>query len=411
MPRARASLCVSATSVVFLALAPALVEAHTIPGGLTLHQMASAADVIAAARIEHVGAEPHGAGPLPPVEVRILEWLREGDTKVENIRFVPHRHADERYVVGEEILLFLERRRPDAKDAAAVPYQSVEAIADRIVLVPATRATWIDATRAYAALGKGARASDDPAALGRVTVSMLGSAEPRIVTFALRDLTLAGAAPLIGEADVPALTALLDDGARPATLRVGLLMELERRKLVPVGPSWIPLLRAAPPNDRVQVIRAAAARAFVPAVTAELASILEKGERDAAIAAARALGAEGNEAAVEPLGRAVDREPEELRFAALGSLRRVGSPAAREILARVAKSHADPETRRVATTEQNLLDARAAAPPPAPAPAGTSAPSPSSGTGLGWKGITAGIVAVMLACLVVFLRKGKGKSE
>ncbi|HVK71120.1 MAG TPA: HEAT repeat domain-containing protein, partial [Polyangium sp.] len=350
MPRARASLSVFATSVVFLALAPAFVEAHTIPGGLTLHQMASAADVIAAARIEHVGPEPHGAGPLPPVEARILEWFRESDTKVGNIRFVPHRHADESYVVGEEILLFLERRRPDAKDAAAVPYQSVEAIADRIVLVPTTRAMWIDATRAYAALGKGARTSVEHAALGRVTLSMLRSAEPRIVTFALRDLTLAGAAPLIGEADVPALTTLLDDASRPVTLRVGLLMELERRKLVPVGPSWIPLLRAAPPNDRVQVIRAAAARAFVPAVTAELASILEKGERDASIAAARALGAEGNEAAVEPLGGAVDREPDELRFAALGSLRRVGSPAAREILARVATSHPDPETRRVATT-------------------------------------------------------------
>ncbi|MDI1445518.1 HEAT repeat domain-containing protein [Polyangium sp. 6x1] len=410
MFRARASLFVSAASLVFAALVPAIAEAHIIPGGLTLHQMARAADVIAAARIERAGDEPRGAGPLPPVEARILELFREGDAKVGPIRFVPHRHAGESYVVGEEILLFLERRRPDAKDAAAVPYESVEAIADRIVLVPATRATWIDATRAYAALGKGERTGGDAAALGRVTLSMLGSAEARIATFALRDLTLAGAAPLIGEADVPALTALLDDAARPATLRVGLLMELERRKLVPVGPRWIPLLRAAPPNDRVQVIRAAAARAFVPAVTAELGVILEKGERDAAIAAARALGSEGNAAAVEPLGRAVDREPDELRFAALGSLRRVGSPAAREILARVAKSHPDPETRRVATTEQNLLDARASAPPPASA--GTSQSRSPSGAGLGLKGIVLGIVAVVLACYgLFFLRRGKGTSK
>ncbi|MDC3962497.1 HEAT repeat domain-containing protein [Polyangium jinanense] len=408
MHRVRASLFVSATALALAALAPTFAEAHTIPGGLTLHQMASAADVIAAARIERVGPEPRGAGPLSPVEARILELFREGDAMVGPIRFVPHRHADESYVPGEEILLFLERRRPDAKDAAAVPYESVEAIADRIVLVPATRATWIDATRAYAALGKGAR-SGDPAALGRVTATMLGSKEPRIATFALRDLTLAGTTPLIGDADVPALTTLLDDAARPATLRVGLLMELERRKLVPVGPSWIPLLRSAPPNDRVQVIRAAGARAFVPAVTAELASILEKGDRDAAIAAARALGVERNEAAVEPLGRAVDREPDELRFAALGSLRRISSPSAREILARVAKSHPDPETRRVATTEQNLLDARASAPPAAPA---ATSPPPAPSTGFGTKGVVVVIASVVLACYALFfLRKGKGKPE
>nr|WP_240807502.1 HEAT repeat domain-containing protein [Polyangium spumosum] len=182
-------------------------------------------------------------------------------------------------------------------------------------------------------------------------------------------------------------------------------MELERRKLVEVGPLWIPLLRSARPIERAQVIRAAGARAFVPAVTAELVSILEKGERDAAVAAARALGIEGNEAAVEPLGRAVDHEPAELRFAALGSLRRVGSPRARDVLARVASSHPDPETKRVAATEQNLLAARPAAPPAAP-PAGDDA-------GVrGMKGLLAAVVVVVLGAIAFFLYgKRKGKAE
>ncbi len=394
--------------LVLAASAPALAEAHTIPGGLTLHRMASAADVIATARIERVGPEPHGAGPLPPVEAEIVELLREGDAKKGPVRFVPHRHADERYVVGEEILLFLEHAKAPAKEPGP-RYQTVEAIADRIVLVPATRATWIDATRAYAALGKGARASGDPALLGRVTLTMLASPETKIAGFALRDLTLAGAAPLIGEADVPTIAALIDDGSRPATVRVGLLMELERRKLVEVGSRWVSLLRSASPNDREQVIRAAAARAFVPAVTAELVSILEKGERDAAVAAARALGLEGNVAAVEALGRAVDREPNGLRFAALGSLRRIASPAAKGILARVAEAHPDPETRRVAGTEQNLLDAR----PSASAPVAAS-PTPSSGSGGTGSPevVLAAVFAVVAGVYAVFiLRKGKGKVE
>jgi len=410
--RASASILASASAFALVALAPGSSEAHTIPGGLTLHQMSRAADVIAAARIEQIGPEPRGAGPLPPVEARILELLRAGDAKVGPIRFVPHRHADEKYVVGEEVLLFLEKRREGAKDADSVPYESVEAIADRIVLVPATRATWIDATRALAALGKGPRTGGDPAALGRVSVTMLASSEPRIASFALRDLTLAGAEPVIGEADVPALTTLLDDAARPATLRVGLLMELERRKLVEVGPRWIPLLRSAPSNDRVQVIRAAAARAFVPAVTAELVSILEKGERDVAVAAARALGFEGNEAAVEPLGRALDREPDELRFAVLGSLRRIGSASAGERLARAAKEHPDPETRRVAGTEKNLLAARASAPASAPAEA-SPLPSPSGGSRFRQPSVIVALLVVVVFAIYGFMVvvKKKGKPE
>lgn len=387
---------------VIASLAPALAWAHTIPGGLTLNQMARASDVIAVARITRPGDEPRGGGPLPPVEAEVTELLREGDAKKGRVRFIPHRHADETYAAGEEVLLFLAKKRGEGGEA----YHAIEAIADRVVLTAETRARWIEAARAYAALGKGSPKSADPAQLGRVTVAMLASEEPRIASLALRDLLLAGDAPVVGASDVPALSAIVDDAARPAAHRLGVLMELERRKLVPIGPRWVKLLRAVEDKDRVAVVRAAASRAFVPEVSAELVAILDRGEREAAVAAARALGAAGNDAAVEALGRAVDREPDELRFAALGSLRRIGTDAARALLSRAASSHPDPETRRTAATEQNLL-------PPAASAAPTSAseppaePAPEGRGAVTWLVLALALVVGLGALFGSLTRKGK----
>ncbi|UQA57722.1 HEAT repeat domain-containing protein [Polyangium aurulentum] len=327
------------------------VKAHTIPGGLTLLQLCRAADVVAIARIGKPPAEPKGGGALPPVEAEISELLRGGAAmKPGKIRFLPHRHAEETYREGEEVLLFLQHASRIGDESAA--YQAVEAVADRIVLEPSSRKTWIDATRSYVALGK---EGNDPAALGRVTLSMLASPEPRLSSFALRDLVLAGPLPVVTAADVPALEAIVNDGGRPISLRVGLLLEMERRKLVEVGSRWVPLLRGAAPADRVAVIRAAGSRSFHPPVTAELVTLVGSPEGDVAAAAARAVGAEGNEAAVEALGRAVNSDKPEVRWAALGSLRRIGTPAARALLERAASSHPDPETQRVAQTESRLL--------------------------------------------------------
>jgi hypothetical protein len=387
--------------LVFLLLSVPEARAHTMPGGLTLLQLCRAADVIAVARIARVGPEPKGAAGLPPVEAEILELVRGGDAKRGKISFAPHRHADENYSPGEEVFLFLERKK-----GADTAHEAVEAIADRIVLEPANRAAWIDAVKAYAALGKGPRAQTDAAALGRVTVQMLSSGEGRIASLALRDLTLAGDMPLLAAADAPALLALVDDPARPAALRVGLLMELERRKLVPVGARWAELLRTARPADRTTIVRATASRWFVPEVTAELVGVLERSEGETAVAAARALGGEGNEAAVPALVAAVRREPAELRYVALGSLRRVASAAAREEISRAATSHPDAETRRVAATEQNLLPPapRASAPPRAPpAPAPGSAP-PGFFT---WIVVGVAVVIGAGALVVSALRRGK----
>jgi hypothetical protein len=84
-------------------------------------------------------------------------------------------------------------------------------------------------------------------------------------------------------------------------------------------------------------------------------SILDRGLSDEAISAARAVGAEGNDVAVDALVRAVTREPAELRFTALGSLRRINSVRARDKLEALARTHPDPETRKVALAEVALL--------------------------------------------------------
>jgi hypothetical protein len=350
-------------------------RAHTIPGGLTLLELCRAADLVAVARIGKPPAEPARGGALPPVEAEILERLRGEGDKPGKIRFVPHRHADETYREGEEVLLFLQRASRLGDAGAA--YQAVEAVADRIVLEPGSRKTWIEATRAYVALGK----APEPAALGRVTLSWLASPEPKIASFALRDLVLAGPLPVVTAADLPALVSIVDDASRPITLRIGVLLEIERRKLVEIGPRWVPLLRgAATPADRVAVIRAAGSRWFHAPLTAQLVTLIGDADPDVAAAAARAVGGEGNEAAVEALGRAVNGERAELRWAALGSLRRIGTPSARAHIERAAASHADPETQRVAQTESRLLG-------PQPAASATRAeglPAPASAPGR-WK--------------------------
>lgn len=345
--------------------------AHTIPGGLTLHQLCRAADVVAVARIVKLPAEPAGTGALPPVEAEVLEVLRGEEVKPGKIRFVPHRHADETYREGEEVLLFLQHASRLGDGEAA--YQAVEAVADRLVLEPRARQIWIDATRAQVALGK----EPAPAALGRVTVAALASPEPKLAALALRDLVLAGRDPVVTAADLPALSAIVDDAARPITLRTGVLLELERRKLVEVGPRWVPLLReTTAPADRVAVIRAAGSRWFHPPVTAALVVLVGDADPDVAAAAARAVGAAGNEAAVEALGRAVHSARAEVRWAALGSLRHIGTPSARALLEGAAAVHPDPETQRVAQTESRLLGPLpvASAALPAGSPAAPSAP-------------------------------------
>ena len=331
-------------------------NAHTIPGAQTLHDLCRAADVVAIGRITLVSTPDPHATTLPPVDAEVTEIFRESDLKKGSIRFWPHRHGNEQYVVGEELFLFLEPTRAPER-AADAKYEALEAIGDRFIVSADRRAVWIDAVRKYVALGKGPRISTDPRELGRVSIGMLASPETKLAHLALRDLTLAGDVPVIVQSDVPELLRIVDDATRPAMLRVGVLSELERRKLTPVGSHWVSVLESSSSNDRSAVISGAKSRWFVPEVNAALVSIIDRGSSDEAISAARAVGAEGNDAAVDALVRAVAREPAELRFTALGSLRRINSAQVRDKLETFAQSHPDAETRKVARAEMALLPA------------------------------------------------------
>lgn len=374
-------------------------EAHSIPGAQTLHDLCRGAEVVAVGRITFAPKPAPGTSTLPPVDAEITELLREGDAKKGAVRFWPHRHGNDEYVVGEELLLFLDPTRATER-ADEAKYEALESIGDRFVVPAEERALWIDAARKYVALGKGSRENIDPHALGRISMNMLASSETKLAQFALRDLTLAGTAPVLDAADMPELLRIVDDARRPAMLRVGLLAELERRKLTPVGAHWVSVLESTPTNERSAVISGAKSRWFVPEVNAALVALVERGSSDEAIAAARAVGAEGNDAAVEALVGAVGRESAELRFVALGSLRRINSARAREALMGFAETHGDAETRKVAAAEMALL-------PPMPAAAKNPAATMSARA---WLATTNGrIVVTMVVLVVVFIAIGLRK--
>jgi hypothetical protein len=328
--------------------------AHTVPNAQTLYDLCRAAEVVAMGRITLVPAAQPGSTTLPAVRVEVTELFRAGDEKTGPLWFLPHRHGNDEYVMGEEVLLFLERTRALERVNEA-KYEAIDAIGDRFVVPVERRAVWIDAARKYVNLGKGPRNSTDPRALGRLSIAMLTSPETQLAQLALRDITMAGTSAVIAPEDVPDILRFVEDGAYPAMLRVGVLSELERRKLTPVGSHWVSVLESTPSSERSAVIAGAKGRWFVPEVNAALLSILDRGLSDEAISAARAVGAEGNDVAVDALVRAVTREPAELRFTALGSLRRINSVRARDKLEELSRTHPDPETRKVALAEVALL--------------------------------------------------------
>ena len=416
---------VAATLAWLLVASPS--AAHVIPGAATLSQLARAASVVAVAKI----IDPHAMLELGDAKVRrfvveaeVVEVLR-GDVGKGPVKFVPHGHGAEAYEAGEETLLFLQpieqnRDLAGTKLASAVRFAGIDEVADRITLRPSNRGVFLDAARAYAAVASEA-AEGQGDALRRTTLRLLTSKEPRLAGFALKDLALssAEAGSLVTAEDLPALLAVLDDASRPLSLRVGLLTELERRKLVVGAERWVKLLREAPPAE-VSTVARMAGRRGLPEVTAELVRLLqgENGQAAAAAAAAAALGAPGNEAAVEPLGRAVWGPDAKLRWTALQSLGRIASPAARAALARAASDHPDEETRRAAQTEINLLAARQSAPAAsgrAPGEDRTQSQAGSSGPSSSffrdhWKALAI-VGAALIAAGVFFIRKRRERGS
>jgi hypothetical protein len=294
----------------------------------------------------------------PVVEARLLEVL-DGDAEPGPVRFAQHGHGVAEFVEGEEVLLFLRRiersaELDDPRLAAQVRYVSLQEHDARYPLAGESGERFVAAARAYLAV----EAIRDPAArLGaqrQLTLEMLLSAEPRLALSALQDLVRHHDIELVTRSDVPLLVARIEDAEARVGLRVGLLAELQRRELVDGPALWVALLRTTRGADRAAVVRAAGAHPS-PAVTAELIRILEGEDAAAARVAAVALGSPGNDAAAAPLARALSSGDARLRMAAIRGLGRIATPAARDVLASVAASHADPETRRRARAEEKLL--------------------------------------------------------
>ncbi len=336
--------------------------AHVVYGTRTFYQMTVESDLVVRGRItEGEGLVVIDKPPLhrEVVTAQVLEVLR-GDVAVgQSVTFAQHGHGHAGYADGEEALLFLEKitRSPELSRTGLgerVHWVSRQEPQDRVTLTPQTRDEFVGAVKAYAALAGLASPRERIEGLRRVTVRLLGSAEPRIAASAVRDLVLAANLPIVTAADVPLLDRLIDDPQTAIATRIALLAELERRGLVSGPPRWARLLRQTPPGDLLQLVRAVGAHPS-DAATEELVRILQSGDAELAAAAAVSLGVPGNERAVEPLTGALKSESERVRMGAIRGLGGIGTKAARQALEQAATAHPDPATRRRARAEVAVL--------------------------------------------------------
>ena len=294
------------------------------------------------------------------LRVKVLEVVKGPRVVDKELRFAQHGHGVAGYLPGEEALFFLRhlsksRELRTLGSTGELEWYSTQEHDDDYVLLPEGRRATLEAARTYAAIEK-MPAAKRPRALRRVTLKLLASRDLRLETSALRDLALASNAPLVIEEDIPALVEVIHDPQTSVGVRVGLLAELERRRLLEGDPHWVRLLRTTTGTDRLAAILAAG-RHPSPAVNAELAKTLTGPDRAASSAAAVALGSPGNTAAVDPLSKAVLSEDTRVAMAAIRGLGAIGTAEARVALASAAASHPDASVRRRAQAELRVLEA------------------------------------------------------
>jgi hypothetical protein len=337
-------------------------RAHIVYGTATLNQFVATSDVVARARIldaqGRVALEAPGMS-RPVVEARLLDVLK-GPAEPGVVRFAQHGHGVAPFEDGEEVLLFLrriERHRELARlgSAGAVAYVSLQEHDAKFLLTGESREALLSAARSYIRVGAVSDPAVRHAALRRATFAQLASPDGRLAASAVRDLVLADEPPMITEADLPVLEPILASSDTPIGVRVALLAELERRGMVDGPTRWVELLRGIRGRELQAVIRAAGAHPSPP-THAALREILDGDDPGAAAAAATALGAPGDDAAVAPLRRALSKGDARLRMAAIRGLGRIATARARRALEEAADSHPDPATRRRARAEVKLLE-------------------------------------------------------
>jgi hypothetical protein len=297
----------------------------------------------------------HPAAGRPGVEAKVLEVLKGSFDRL-RVKFAQHGHGVVEFESGDETLLFLvgiaeSRELDELGQAGTYEWVSLQEHDDEYAVEGGLKQPLLDAVRAYV-IGDAAKSAEVRIkALRRATRKLLTSGDAQLAASAVRDLVLAPTLPLVTQTDVPALESVLNDPATSMGVRVGLLAELERRDLVDGPTLWLSLLSPdLPQRDRVTAIRGAAMSSST-AVQAQLVALLNDSDVSVAAAAATALGARGDDAAVESLTAALLHESPAVRTGAIRSLGRINSPRARVALERAASSHPDPATQRRARAE------------------------------------------------------------
>lgn len=343
------------------ALTPAF--AHIVYGGPTILQLLQDADLVVRARIvesSQVGGDVEDQAQRPLVMATVLDAYK-GAAPPGALRFAQHGHGVAQYQVGDEALLFLRRsERSRELDELAVTgtvaWVSLQEHDNAFKLTSETRPAFERAVRGYlAALAE----ADDEArleALGRMSVGLLHSDEPRLRHSALRDLVLMGSA-LGTEGLASELIAISEDTSLAIGVRLGVVAVLEQQGLVDGPERWAQLLRDTQMPDLLTVVRAAGAHPSPP-VTTELVKRLAAGDEELAAAAAISLGVPGNRAAVGPLARALESPEERLRMSAIRALGRIATDDARALLRQAAEDHPDRATRRRAAGEVARLEGK-----------------------------------------------------
>ncbi|MCC6764686.1 MAG: HEAT repeat domain-containing protein [Deltaproteobacteria bacterium] len=346
----------------------AIVVALTMPAGrlaaegadlpASLRRLTLDADAVVRARVVATSATiDAGSVTYPLVHVEVLATLK-GAVAPGPLAFASIGAGAARYLDGENVVVFLQHsQRIPALAATTLPtrlaWVAIPNAGEKLGSDPAV----LDAVRRYVALD----VLQDPDARGdalrALSLQLLQSGEPILVTSVLRDLTPGGDAGALTLADLPALVPVIESSRVPIGTRIALVAELERRGLV-FGPArWVRLLRTSQGSDFLAVLRAVREHPSA-GVNAQLIPLLGDRDLEVATAAATALGAPGNVEAVHPLAASLARPDAELRHAALASLTRIGTQSARQALELTAARHPDPALRRQATIEAIVLARR-----------------------------------------------------
>ncbi len=327
-----------------------------------LRQLTRDADAIVRARIVTAAATIEAGGvAYPMVHAEVLATLK-GTIAPGALAFASVGSGAPRFVDGEEVLLFL-RQIERVPELAATPLPTVLGWAvipnagEKIVLDDAARGPITAAVRRYVALHVIPDPETRDEALRTLSLELLKSGNPFLVTSVLRDLAPGGDAGALTIADLPTMAPLIENPRVPIGTRISLVAELERRGLV-FGPArWVRLLRTSRGTDRLAVIRALGDHPSA-GVNDQLLQMLDDRNVAIATAAATALGVPGNVDAVRPLTVSLGRTDQALCLAALRSLARIGTQSARQALEMVAARHPDPELRRRADVEAIALARR-----------------------------------------------------